>query len=77
MIKKYIKILLTINMVMIGFSSFPALANQGFAAIAKMNHEELILLKKVNTIQRGMSYEQVVTILGKPDREAAGIRPTW
>jgi hypothetical protein len=24
-----------------------------------------------------MSYEQVVTILGKPDREAVGIRPTW
>jgi hypothetical protein len=77
MIKKYIKILLAINMVMIGFFSLPALANQGLAAIAKMNHEELILLKKVNTIQRGMSYEQVVTILGKPDREAVGIRPTW
>ncbi len=34
-------------------------------------------MAKINQIREDMSYNQVVSILGPPDRPAAGLRPTW
>ena len=44
-------------------------SNQGENAISFMNEEELALLGKVKLIRKGMSYREVIKILGYPTHE--------
>jgi SmpA / OmlA family len=52
--------------------------NHGPAAVAMMDPEELAILAKTEQLQRGMSKQQVVAILGDPDEEGTlGMRRKW
>jgi hypothetical protein len=52
--------------------------NSGPAAVAVMDPAERTILIKTEQLRRGMSKEQVITILGPPDEEGAlGLRPKW
>lgn len=55
----------------------PTFTVLGEAAIEKMSPDERRFQEKLETITAGMTYAEVVEILGKPDRSAAGLRPTW
>ncbi|MEM7147525.1 MAG: hypothetical protein AAF591_20585 [Verrucomicrobiota bacterium] len=49
----------------------------GEDAVARMSAEEKEILEVLETIQSGDGYEEVVAILGTPDRAGGGLRPTW
>jgi len=61
----------------VAFVGVQTFRNRGEAAIARMNGSELELLSRVNQVRKGMSYDDTISILGKPDREAFGLRPSW
>jgi hypothetical protein len=46
-------------------------------AISAMSEAEKAHLQTLSKIRRGMSYEQIVELLGPPDRSGLGRRPTW
>jgi len=53
-------------------------STQGEAAIAAMTDDDRRWLAKLEALHAGMSYADVETLLGEPDREdIAGLRPTW
>lgn len=51
------------------FGTYRTFFNQDSNAISLMNEPELALLGKVKLIHKGMSYREVVAILGYPDHE--------
>ncbi len=53
-------------------------STQGESAIAAMTDADRRWLVKVEALRAGMTYADVETLLGEPDREdIAGLRPTW
>jgi len=57
---------------------YRTLSTQGEAAVAAMSEADRRWLAKVETLRAGMSYADVETLLGEPDREdITGLRPTW
>jgi hypothetical protein len=65
--------------VLVGFAlTARTFINSGPAAIAQMDSAELAILAKTDRLHRGMSRNEVVTILGAPDEEGPlGLRPKW
>ena len=70
-------LIVVVAVAVIAFGAYRTFSNQGEKAISLMSESELALLGKVSLIQKGMSYNEVAEILGEPDREAIGLRPTW
>lgn len=50
---------------------------RGEAAIERMNDEELAFLGKLQQITASSTREDIERLLGPPDREGAGLRPSW
>jgi len=72
-----IVVLLILLLSVVAFVGVQTFRNRGEAAISRMNGSELKLLSRLNQIKKGMSYDDTVSILGKPDRDASGLRPSW
>ena len=50
----------------------------GQAAVERMSQDERALLEKLRSLKRGMSFDQVVAIMGTPDDEGPlQMRPKW
>ena len=49
----------------------------GEDAVAKMSESEKVILDKVVTISKGMTYEEVVVILGEPTDLSESVAPIW
>ncbi len=60
-----------------GFFGASTFLNTGDKALKRISPAEEPYLAKYNLLQIGMTYDQVIAIMGKPDREALGLRPTW
>jgi len=85
--KKLRKFLLIFGMPIVGFAIYivgfaiylgvTTFKNTGDDAIAKMSKSEKVFLNKIMEIKPGMSYQDVEVILGTPDRNVTGLRPTW
>jgi len=58
----------------VGYSTF---AYSGDRAFSRLTPEEQPYLMKYNQLHSGMTYDQVLAILGEPSRDGLGIRPTW
>jgi hypothetical protein len=51
---------------------------RGQDAVARMSDDERALLAKLQSLRRGMSYQQVIAIMGEPDDGGPfGMRPKW
>jgi hypothetical protein len=51
---------------------------RGEDAVARMNSDERAILGKLLSLRRGMSYEEVISVMGAPDDEGPlGMRPRW
>jgi len=79
--RRHLAIALALLAVLVGAAATVAywtVSTHGEAAIAAMTDADRRWLAKVETLRGGMSYEDVETLLGEPDREdLAGARPTW
>jgi hypothetical protein len=61
-----------------GYLVTTTFGNTGDAAVARMSAEERRYLdERVSRVSPGMSYDDVVGVLGEPERSGAGLRPTW
>jgi hypothetical protein len=61
-----------------GALAYRTFATTGNAAIDRMDPEERAFLVKLQSLRRGMSFEQAVAILGQPDDEGPfQMRPRW
>jgi outer membrane protein assembly factor BamE (lipoprotein component of BamABCDE complex) len=78
---KRIRLLIIVSVVLIaGFGIYvlqATFSNSGDKARTKISSAERSYLEKYDRIKIGMSYDEVVSILGQPDRDAFGVRPTW
>lgn len=70
-------LLIVITLATIAYGTYRTFSHQGEKALTQMTSAELALLEKVKLIRKGMSYNEVVILLGEPDRNALGLRPTW
>jgi hypothetical protein len=59
------------------YFAYSTFAYSGTEAIARLTEDDRPYLLKYDQLQRGMSYDHVVAILGEPDRDALGGRATW
>jgi hypothetical protein len=64
-------------MVAIGSVAYSTFAYTGSKAVARVSTNEKRYLDKFNQLTIGMDYDQVTEIMGTPDRDALGLRPTW
>jgi hypothetical protein len=61
-----------------GYLAATTFGNTGDAALARMSAEERRYLdERVARVFPGMSYDDVVGVLGEPARSGARLRPTW
>jgi len=70
-------ILAVIAIVAVGSVAYSTFAYTGSKALARISTDEKGHLEKFNQLAIGMDYDQVVEIMGTPDRDALGLRPTW
>ena len=77
---RLVGILVAVVLALLGCSVFLVMTTfpySGDKAIPRMSESERALLATLQTIAPGTSYDELVGILGEPDREALGLRPTW
>ena len=61
-----------------GLLAFRTFGTTGQEAIDRMNTEERAFLAKLQLLRRGMSFAQVIEILGRPNEEGPlQMRPKW
>ncbi len=60
-----------------GYVMVETFSYMGEKALSRMNPDETAFLSQFEKVNAQMTYEQVVEILGPPDRSGAGMRPTW
>ncbi|MBI1301142.1 MAG: hypothetical protein GC137_05720 [Alphaproteobacteria bacterium] len=76
--KSYISLLILLLLSTFGFYLYETtLKYTGDLAIKRMSKNERVILEKVDLIEQNMSFEDVISILGNPDRDGGGFRPTW
>ena len=56
---------------------YRTVSTTGDAAVAAMDNAERAFHAKLERLTGDMTLEEVVTILGPPDRSGATLRPTW
>jgi hypothetical protein len=60
------------------FFAVRTFGTNGQEAIARMTVEERVMLSRLQSIRRGMSYAEVVEVVGEPDESGPlGMRPKW
>lgn len=68
----------TFFVAMIAILGGRTLINNGDRAISEMDESERTILRKLDTIRRGMKLEEVVLVLGEPDEYGPlDLRPKW
>jgi len=78
--KTLFKIILIVILLLIvggGVVGYLTYRNSGEGAIAKMSESEKEVLDKVVTIEKGMTFEEVVAILGEPTNLSDSVTPLW
>ena len=67
-------VLLAVGGGVVGYLTY---RNSGENAVEQMSESEKVILEKVVTITKGMTYEEVVVILGEPTSLADSVAPVW
>ena len=74
---KIILILVLLLVIAGGVLGYKTFGTTGEDAVAKMSESEKVILDKVVTISKGMTYEEVVVILGEPTDLSESVAPIW
>ena len=61
----------------ISYVAYGTFAYSGGKALERLAADEQSYWAKYDQLQAGMTYDQVVEIMGEPDRDALGLRATW
>ena len=59
------------------FLAYTTFSNSGDGARLKVSGQEQPYLAKYDLLSKGMTHEQIVSVLGPPDRDALGKRYSW
>ena len=65
-------IILLMVAAVVGYVAVPTFLNTGSKALTRITPVEKPYLAKFNRLQIGMTYDQVIAIMGEPDRDALG-----